>query len=411
MRAPQAMAVLDQVLRNLRIHREPVKNQRRILQAAADLIEARSILWAPAHGEASLIFAGEPCISAWDGRQMVAGLAQFPEWLRDEPFVCNDVGANAWARRFPQVHSLLGLPLADPGLPGWIIVLNKRESDPDVQPEFTDADAALLKPFVSLFSLHLRSAVRYLELKDLLVGLTRSLTAAVDAKDSYTYGHSERVARISMELGRELGLGEEDLSDIYLAGLLHDIGKIGVPDEILCKRGPLTPEEFERIKRHPVDGYKILKELRPISSLLPGVLYHHERWDGQGYPENLAGENIPFLARVLAVADSYDAMSTARPYRGAMNFDEVEKILVQGAGNQWDPRVIDAFLRCRVKVHLIRQRGVGESLCMALEGALRKDGSGVHERGRLASPPPPAPANPSEATSAMSMDSHSAGGR
>src|SRR5437763_12985778 len=108
--------------------------------------------------------------------------------------------------------------------------------------EFRRGDAALLTPFVALLDLHLRGSGRYQELKDLLVGLTRSLTAALDAKDSYTYGHSERVARIAVELSRELGLGDEELGDVYLAGLLHDVGKIGIQDPILCKKGPLTPE-------------------------------------------------------------------------------------------------------------------------------------------------------------------------
>jgi HD-GYP domain-containing protein (c-di-GMP phosphodiesterase class II) len=226
---------------------------------------------------------------------------------------------------------------------------------------------------VALLGLHARAARRYQDLKELLVGLTRSLTAALDAKDSYTFGHSERVARVAVELGRELGLSPDDLSDIYLAGLLHDVGKIGVRDNVLTKPGPLTREEYEHIKLHVTVGYNILSELHPIRNLLPGVLWHHERWDGQGYPHGLAGEAIPLLARVLAVADAFDAMSTARPYREAMPPHRVEEILAAGAGTQWDARVIEAFQRCRQKVHAIRQRGVGESLCVAIDSALRSD--------------------------------------
>jgi HD-GYP domain-containing protein (c-di-GMP phosphodiesterase class II) len=228
---------------------------------------------------------------------------------------------------------------------------------------------------VALLGLHARSSQRYQDLKDLLVGLTRSLTAALDAKDSYTYGHSERVARIAVELGRELGLQEDELGDIYLTGLLHDVGKIGIRDAVLTKRGPLTPEEFEHVKQHVTIGYAILSDLRPIRNLLPGVLYHHERVDGSGYPDGLAGDAIPLLARILAVADAYDAMSTTRPYREAIPCRKVEEILVQGAGSQWDRQVVEAFLRCRLKIHAIRQRGVGDSLREAIDGALRKDGS------------------------------------
>src|SRR5262249_14052268 len=225
------------------------------------------------------------------------------------------------------------------------------------------------------------SSGRYQDLKELLVGLTRSLTAAIDAKDSYTFGHSERVARVAVELGRELGLQDEELSDIYLAGLLHDIGKIGVRDAVLTKREHLTPDEFEHVKQHVTIGYKILADLRPIRNLLPGVLYHHERYDGTGYPDGLVGEAIPFLARILAVADAYDAMSTMRPYRAAMAIQKVEEILMTGAGTQWDRQVVDAFLRCRDRVHAVRQRGVGESLCQALDGALRSGGSSCEALG------------------------------
>ncbi|HKB37765.1 MAG TPA: HD-GYP domain-containing protein, partial [Gemmataceae bacterium] len=187
--------------------------------------------------------------------------------------------------------------------------------------------------------------------------------------------HSERVARIAVELGRELGLQEEELSDIYLTGLLHDVGKIGVHDDILCKASPLTVEEFEHLKQHVIVGYRILADLKPIRSLLPGVLYHHERYDGKGYPDGLVGEDIPLMARILAVADAYDAMSTRRAYRDAIPYRRVEEILTEGAGTQWDQRVVEAFMRCRQKIFAIRQRGIGESLRQALDGALRTEES------------------------------------
>jgi HD-GYP domain-containing protein (c-di-GMP phosphodiesterase class II) len=185
------------------------------------------------------------------------------------------------------------------------------------------------------------------------------------------------VARIAVELGRELGLPEDELSDIYLAGLLHDVGKVGIRDAVLANPGPLTPEETEHLKQHVTIGHKILAGLYPLRSLLPGVLHHHERWDGKGYPHGLAGEQIPLLARILAVADAYDAMSTHRPYRHALPRAQVEEVLRQGAAAQWDRRVIDAFWRCRERVHLIRQRGVGDSLGEAIDRALRS-GPGVH---------------------------------
>jgi HD-GYP domain-containing protein (c-di-GMP phosphodiesterase class II) len=282
------------------------------------------------------------------------------------------------------------LPVTDHGAPGWVVALNKKDptrpiladetvktptpSRSSIQPAFVPfrrSDAALLTPFVALLELHQRSSGRYRDLQDLLVGLARSLTAAIDAKDSYTYGHSERVARIAVELGRELGLQEQELSDVFLAGLLHDIGKIGIRDAVLSKPGSLTPEEFEHVKQHATIGYSILQNLRPIIHLLPGVRNHHERYDGKGYPDNLAGDAIPLLARILAVADCYDAMTTNRPYRQALPVPEVEQILADGAGTQFDARVVAAFQACRQKIHGIRQRGVGESLRNALHDAMR----------------------------------------
>src|SRR5262249_59049645 len=135
---------------------------------------------------------------------------------------------------------------------------------------------------------------------------------ACDAKDSYTYGHSERVARIAVELGRELGLQEEELSDVFLAGLLHDIGKIGIRDAVLSKPGPLTPEEFEHVKQHVTIGYSILQNLRPIVHLLPGVRNHHERYDGEGDPDRLAGDALPLLATIPADAHAYESDATNR---------------------------------------------------------------------------------------------------
>ena len=158
-------------------------------------------------------------------------------------------------------------------------------------------DVALLKPFASLLGLHSRSSRRQTQVHELFAGLVRSLTAAIDAKDPYTCGHSERVARIAVELARELGLSESELGDVYLAGLLHDIGKIGVPDSVLGKRGSLTADEFAQITQHVLIGCRILEGFRGISHLLPSVLSHHERFDGTGYPHGLEGEAIPLLAR------------------------------------------------------------------------------------------------------------------
>jgi len=387
----ETILTVDQILRRLRIHKEPEKNQRRILQTAHELLGVETLIWVPVQASAPVLIQGKSLLSPWDSRQFTTLLTQNPELEKSGLLVLNDFSQTSWASRYPQVANVLIMPVSNQSSCGWILAINKKESArvnaATKQTEeratgeiknFRRSDAALLTPFLGALDLHLRSSGRYQDLKELLVGLTRSLTAAIDAKDSYTYGHSERVARVAVEIGRELGLLEEELSDIYLAGLLHDIGKIGIRDAVLTKRDRLTPEEFEHVKQHVTIGYKILADLRPIRNLLPGVLYHHERYDGSGYPDGLVGEAIPLLARILAVADGYDAMSTARPYRAAMPIPKVEEILRSGAGSQWDQRVVEAFLRCRDRVHAIRQRGVGESLCQALDGALRSGGSSCH---------------------------------
>jgi hypothetical protein len=362
----EVVLTLNGVLRRLRIHKDPERSVRRLLEAAHRLIPCQALLWVPLAPDVPVLKHGEPGLAEADCRQLAAFLGGCSDLQTNVPLLLNSVQATSWGGRFPTVANLLAFQLTEIGSTGWVIALNKQGA-----PEFRRSDAATLTPFVALLELYTRSSGRYQELKDLLVGLTRSLTSALDAKDPYTYGHSERVARIAVELGRELGLNDDELGDIYLAGLLHDVGKIGVRDTVLGKVGALTPEEFEHIKQHVTIGYTILSGLRQIRNLLPGVLHHHERYDGRGYPDGLAGEAIPLMARILAVADAYDAMSTNRPYRDAMAYRRVEEILAEGAGKQWDARIVEAFERCRQKIHAIRQRGVGDSLRLAIDGALR----------------------------------------
>ena len=378
----EGMLALDHVLRRLRIHKAPSHNRQRILETGHALLGTQTLVWVPKDPNTQVQMAGDPCLSQADCRNLAGVLAKNADLHANGHLLCNNVQTNSWAAGFPALHGLMAFAINDAEAAGVVLALNKKQvasgaagSTPAGSaaeaPTFRRADAALLTPFVALLRLHASASGRYQDLKDLMVGMARSLTAAIDAKDSYTYGHSERVARIGVELGRTLGLESDDLSDIYLSGLLHDVGKIGIRDAVLRKVDPLTQEEFEHIKQHVTIGYTILADLKPIRNLLPGVLYHHERWDGKGYPDGLAGEAIPQLARILAVADAYDAMSTNRPYREAIPCREVEDRLAKGAGTQWDAKVIEAFMRCRQKVHAIRQRGVGESLRTALDAALR----------------------------------------
>ena len=182
------------------------------------------------------------------------------------------------------------------------------------------------------------------EIRKLLVQSMNTLSNAVDAKDYYTNGHSIRVAEYSRLLAQRLGLSKDRQEEIYYAGLLHDIGKIRVPDSIIKKEGKLTDEEYEYIKLHPVSGYHILKEISASSDIAIGAKYHHERYDGKGYPNGLEGENIPEIARILGVADAYDAMSSNRCYRKALPQDVVRAEMVKGRGTQFDPNIAGIML-------------------------------------------------------------------
>ncbi len=172
-----------------------------------------------------------------------------------------------------------------------------------------------------------------------------ALAGAIDAKDRYTHGHSTRVAALSRRMAEEAGFSAHDCDQIYFAALLHDVGKIGVPDEIINKEGRLTDAEFEQIKRHPLLGYQILSSIRQSPALSVGAHYHHERYDGKGYPDGLRGEEIPETARIIAVADAYDAMNSTRSYRGQLSPEKTRRELLEGRGKQFDPKYADILLR------------------------------------------------------------------
>ncbi len=171
-----------------------------------------------------------------------------------------------------------------------------------------------------------------------------TFTSFIDAKDSYTRNHSVRVAIYAKEIGRRMGLDEDELQNLYYGTLLHDVGKIGIPDEILTNEGQLTPEEFEIIKTHPLKGVEMLKNFTEIPNISDCAHYHHERYDGKGYPEGFSREQIPLFARIASVADSYDVMSLDRKYKKAMSHDEIEEELLANSGTQFDPKIVPIII-------------------------------------------------------------------
>ena len=200
----------------------------------------------------------------------------------------------------------------------------------------------------------------------------QALVTAIDAKDVYSHGHSIRVAEYSRRIAEEMGKSEEECRKIYYAGLLHDVGKIGISDAIITKKGKLTPEEYEEIKRHPVLSNQILSSIRDYPYISIGAHYHHERYDGKGYPEGLKGEDIPEIARIIAVADAYDAMSSNRSYRKAIPQQIIREEIVAGAGTQFDPEIamvmrhlidLDSEYRMKERETVRELSGVNEMHC------------------------------------------------
>ena len=178
----------------------------------------------------------------------------------------------------------------------------------------------------------------------LFLNSVRMLAAAIDAKDPYTRGHSERVARYSIGIGKNLSLPEKEMRNLRISALLHDVGKIGIDDRILRKPGALSDEEFEVMKQHPAKGAAIMSGVAQLIDIIPGMKYHHEKWSGGGYPDGLEGEQIPMQARIVAIADTFDAMTTNRPYQKAMELGYVVEKIKSFAGTRFDPRVVDAFV-------------------------------------------------------------------
>ncbi|MCS6874508.1 MAG: HD domain-containing protein [Acidobacteriota bacterium] len=183
------------------------------------------------------------------------------------------------------------------------------------------------------------------ENRELFVGTVKALAAAIDGKDKYTRGHSERVARFSVAIGRYLGLDEEELEKLRISALLHDVGKIAIDDKILKKPAPLTEEEYEIMKTHPQKGYKIMSQIPAMRDFLPGMYMHHEMVNGQGYPQGLKGDEIPLQAKIISVADTFDAMTTDRPYQKGMQMEEALNIIKSYVGTRYDGKVVEALVR------------------------------------------------------------------
>lgn len=220
------------------------------------------------------------------------------------------------------------------------------------------ADDFISKPFNSTEVLaRCKSLLRLKNALDALDDAERVIYAfarAVEAKDPYTEGHTERVTAYALSLAERIGLNDLERAALKRGAILHDVGKIGVPDDILRKPGPLTPEEFDRIRQHPIQGVTILEPLQSVRDALPVIRWHHERMDGSGYPDGLTGDQIPVMVRIMTIADVYDALTTRRPYHEALSPEEGMRILREGAGRGWwDRELVSTFVSIVVGKYLL----------------------------------------------------------
>ncbi|MCX7710805.1 MAG: HD domain-containing protein [Clostridia bacterium] len=208
---------------------------------------------------------------------------------------------------------------------------------------FTREDEEFLEGMTSQIAIALENAKLYQGMHDLFVDAISALAGAVDAKDPYTNGHSHRVTEYSLEIGKEMGFSEEQMEQLEYMALLHDVGKIGICDSVLNKQSRLDDEEFALMKSHVLIGSKILESMKSLKYIIPGVRYHHEKFDGTGYYDGLKGDEIPLEARIIAVADTFDAMTTTRPYRKGLEFSVAINEINRCSGTQFDPEVVNNF--------------------------------------------------------------------
>jgi len=221
---------------------------------------------------------------------------------------------------------------------GVLQAINKKRG------KFTEIDLEGFKSLADQVAIAIENAGLYRELKETFLSTAAALGDAIEAKDAYTAGHTKRVLEYSLVVGKRLGLSKEELDQLKLAAALHDIGKIGIEDRILGKPNRLEPEEAEMMERHTVIGAKIVENIRPLRAIVPGILHHHEKYDGKGYPDALKGGAIPTMARIISVCDTFDAITSDRPYRKGVHPEIALQELRKHSGTQFDPKIVGVFI-------------------------------------------------------------------
>ena len=338
----EEVSLLHQLGEVLRVNRSVEELLEYVCGELRDTVDAESaVAYLPeADGDSpETIVAGQLPFPAADLPRIVAHLMNEvgPEqsvlinnYCQDDPVLAEAAPSLARAVLVP-------VPMRE-GLRGALAAFNHTDG------EFGSPDAKLIRSAASASAIFIENRRLYRDLQALMIDLVRALVSSVDAKDPYTCGHSERVAIMARRIAIQMRMPSEDVEQVYLAGLLHDIGKIGTPESILCKEGRLEPAEWLIIQRHPEVGSRILAGIRRLEAIRGAVLYHHERIDGKGYPSGIKGDEIPLLARIVGLADAFDAMTSNRPYRPMMPLEQVKREIQRNIGTQFDVQAAEALL-------------------------------------------------------------------
>lgn len=324
---------------------------RTIIDRAVELLSCQAgslLLVDPDTDELVFKVAVGPAGAALVGTRLPPNVGIVGAVARDAvPLIVNDAKADPRhygavdASTAQETRSLLCVPLTNKGHTlGVIEVVNKVNGIP-----FDDEDCDLLSTFAVQGAIAIENAQLYTDLRNTFADTVRIIANAVEARDPYTWGHTGRVTQLALKTAREMGWSHEQLEILEIGGLLHDIGKIGISDTILYKPTELTEDEKNEMKRHPVVGAKMLEGVAALRPMLPCILYHQERFDGAGYPFGLKGDEIPLEARILAAVDSFDAMTSDRPYRKGLSEEQANVEILRNRGTQFDPNVVDALMR------------------------------------------------------------------
>ncbi len=340
-----------------------------VLSDLREQLHAEAVVLVSAGRDRTSWLVGRPVVSVGhhglDDRACMRLVEQFCDIAARQPVVRNDCQTRPEMQGFDGVHSFILAPMQrSQAVIAWVLAINRLHAPSGVTNpgqfeasphEFGPNEVSLLRSTVAILAMHATNIDLFRDKEQMFLDIVRALVSAVEAKDQYTSGHSERVGLYARNLGAALGFNAKGCQRLYLAGLLHDVGKIGVQDQLLTTPQTLADQEFADVQKHAEKGWEILYGLEALDDILLGVLHHHERWDGRGYPDGLQGDMIPLDARILAVTDAYDAMTSDRPYRQALPQEQAEEILRRGAGVQWDPAIVEAFLRIMPETQRLRE--------------------------------------------------------